>query len=112
MFISGDDLKKVMLKKFDIQVDAFLMKSDNRKLAYVASVNQGNKILDSIKDYYFVESKFIYMQFIYKVYIIDLIIIVVYINFIIHLTVYHIVKVRKKEIISITINISYLGYIK
>ena len=52
MFISGDNLKKVMLKKFNIVVDVFVMKSDNRKVAYVASENQGKEILNSVKDYY------------------------------------------------------------
>ena len=52
MFISGDELKKVMLKKFNIVVDAFVMKSDNRKIAYVSSQNQGKEILNSVKDYY------------------------------------------------------------
>ena len=57
MFISGDNLKKVMLKKFDIVVDVYLMKSDNRKLAYVACENQGKEILNSVKDYYSKETK-------------------------------------------------------
>lgn len=52
MFISGDSLKKIMLKKFNITVDAFLMKSDNRKITYVVSKNQGKEILNSVKDYY------------------------------------------------------------
>ncbi|MFT5874711.1 MAG: murein DD-endopeptidase MepM/ murein hydrolase activator NlpD [Clostridium sp.] len=53
MFISGDNLKKVMLKKFNIVVDVVLMKSDNRKIAYVATENQGKEILNGVKDYYF-----------------------------------------------------------
>ncbi|MBZ9637359.1 M23 family metallopeptidase [Clostridium sp. FP1] len=57
MFISGDNLKKVMLKKLDIVADGFLMKSDNRKIAYVASENQGKEILNSVKDYYSKEAK-------------------------------------------------------
>ena len=57
MFISGDNLKKIMLKKFNIVVDGFLMKSDNRKLAYVVSENQGKEILNSVKDYYSKKSK-------------------------------------------------------
>jgi len=52
MFISSDSLKKIMLKKFNITVDAFLMKSDNRKVTYVVSKNQGKEILNSLKDYY------------------------------------------------------------
>jgi murein DD-endopeptidase MepM/ murein hydrolase activator NlpD len=52
MFISGDNLKKVMLKKFNITVDALLMKSDNKKVAYVVNENQGKEVLNSIKDYY------------------------------------------------------------
>lgn len=52
MFISGDNLKKVMLKRFNILVDALLMKSDNRKVAYVISENQGKEVLNSVKDYY------------------------------------------------------------
>lgn len=52
IFISGDSLKKVMSKRFNIVVDALLMKSDNKKVAYVASENQGKEILNSIKDYY------------------------------------------------------------
>lgn len=52
MFISGNELKKVMLKKFNIEVDAFVMKSDNRKIACVTNENQGKEILKSIKDYY------------------------------------------------------------
>lgn len=57
MFISGDDLKAVMLKKFNIEVDAFLMKSDKRKVAYVTSENQGKEIIKAIKDYYSKETK-------------------------------------------------------
>lgn len=57
MFISGDSLKKVMLKKINIVVDVFLMKSDNRKMAYVINENQGKEILNSVKDYYFEDSK-------------------------------------------------------
>ena len=52
MFISGDNLKKEMLKKSDIRVDAFLMKSDNKKVAYVVSKDQGKEVLNSIKAYY------------------------------------------------------------
>jgi murein DD-endopeptidase MepM/ murein hydrolase activator NlpD len=52
MFITGDKLKKEMLKKFNITADAFLMKSDNKKVAYVVSEKQGEEILNSIKDYY------------------------------------------------------------
>lgn len=52
MFISGDNLKKLMLKKFDIVVEVFLMKSDNTKLAYVRNENQGKEILNSLKAYY------------------------------------------------------------
>ena len=52
MFISGANLKKEMLKKFNIRVDAFLMKSDNKKVAYVASKDQGKAVLNSIKAYY------------------------------------------------------------
>jgi len=52
MFISGDKLKQVMLKEFNIVVDVFLMKSDNKKIAYVACENQGKEILNSVKDYY------------------------------------------------------------
>ncbi|MBU3144529.1 M23 family metallopeptidase [Clostridium sp. CF012] len=57
MFMSGDNLKNIMLKKFNIVVDGFLMKSDNRKIAYVRSENQGKEILDSVKDYYSNEAK-------------------------------------------------------
>lgn len=57
MFISGDDLKKLMLKKFNIVVNAFVMKSDSRKLAYVVNDNQGKEILNSLKDYYSMGSK-------------------------------------------------------
>lgn len=52
MFISGDNLKNIMLKKFTIVVDGFVMKSDNSKIAYVVSENQGSEILSSMKDYY------------------------------------------------------------
>ena len=51
-FISGDHLKNVMLKKFNIVVEALLMKSDNKKVAYVANENQGKEILSYIEDYY------------------------------------------------------------
>ncbi|MBZ9609732.1 peptidoglycan DD-metalloendopeptidase family protein [Clostridium estertheticum] len=57
MFISGDYLKKVMLKKSNVVVDVFLMKSDNRKMAYVTNENQGKEILNSVKDYYSEGSK-------------------------------------------------------
>lgn len=57
MFISGDKLKDIMLKKSDIVVDGLLMKSDNRKVAYVVSENQGKEILNSVKDYYSKQSK-------------------------------------------------------
>jgi hypothetical protein len=52
MFLSGDDLKKVMLNKFNIVVDAFLMKSDIRKIAYVLNENEGKDILDYVKNCY------------------------------------------------------------
>jgi murein DD-endopeptidase MepM/ murein hydrolase activator NlpD len=52
IFITGDNLKKEMLKKFNITVDAFLMKSDNKNVAYVVSEKQGKEVLNSIKDYY------------------------------------------------------------
>jgi hypothetical protein len=52
MFITGDNLKKEMLKKFNITVDAFLMKSDNNNVAYVVSEEQGKEVLNSIKEYY------------------------------------------------------------
>lgn len=52
VFISGDNLREVMLKRFNIVVDAFLMKSDNRKVAYVISESQGKEILSSVKNYY------------------------------------------------------------
>jgi murein DD-endopeptidase MepM/ murein hydrolase activator NlpD len=52
MFLSGDDLEKVLLNKFNIVVDAFLMKSDIRKIAYVLNENEGNDILDYVKNYY------------------------------------------------------------
>lgn len=57
LFLSGDKLKNVMLKKFDIVVDGFLMKSDDKKLAYVECENQGKEILNSIKAYYSKEAK-------------------------------------------------------
>jgi len=53
MFLSGDNLKKVMLKRFNIIVDVCIMKSDNKKMAYVASENQGKEILSSLKTYYY-----------------------------------------------------------
>ena len=62
IFISGDNLKKVLLKKCDIVVDGFLMKSDNRKIAYVVSKNQGKEILNSVKDYYSKEAKLKILQ--------------------------------------------------
>lgn len=52
MFTNESELKKIMLKKFDIVVDALEMKSDSRKIAYVSSENQGKEILTSIKHYY------------------------------------------------------------
>ncbi len=52
MFISGDKLKSTMLKKANILVGGLLMKSDNRKIAYVLTENQGVEILSSVKDYY------------------------------------------------------------
>jgi murein DD-endopeptidase MepM/ murein hydrolase activator NlpD len=52
MFLSGDSLKAVMLKKFNILVDVFLMKSDDRKVAYVGSEKVGKEILNSVKVYY------------------------------------------------------------
>ena len=52
LFISGDALKKIISKKFNIEVDAFVMKSDNKKVAYVVNGKQGKEILSSIKDYY------------------------------------------------------------
>lgn len=52
MFMRGNNLKKIMLKKFDIVVDAFEIKSDNKKIAYVSSENQGKEILNGIKDHY------------------------------------------------------------
>lgn len=58
MFMSGDKLKKVMSKKFNIVVDAFLMKADDRKVAYVLSENQGKEILNSLKDYYVKRTKY------------------------------------------------------
>ncbi|MBU3158945.1 M23 family metallopeptidase [Clostridium frigoris] len=51
-FMNNDELKKVMLKKFNIVVDAFLMKSDNRKVADVTSEKQGKAILNSMQDDY------------------------------------------------------------
>ncbi|MEK6263279.1 MAG: peptidoglycan DD-metalloendopeptidase family protein [Clostridium sp.] len=52
MFLSGDNLKAVMLKKFDILVDVFLMKSDGEKVAYVESEKVGEEVLNSVKVYY------------------------------------------------------------
>ncbi|MCB2290676.1 peptidoglycan DD-metalloendopeptidase family protein [Clostridium sp. CS001] len=52
MFMTDDNFKKEILKRFNITVDAFLMKSDNKKLAYVVSEKQGKEVLNSIKDYY------------------------------------------------------------
>jgi murein DD-endopeptidase MepM/ murein hydrolase activator NlpD len=52
MFLSGDNLKAVMLKKFDIFVGVFLMKSDDKKVAYVESEKVGKEILNSVKVYY------------------------------------------------------------
>ena len=52
LFVSGDALKKIISKKFNIEVDAFVMKSDNKKVAYVINEKQGKEILSSIKDYY------------------------------------------------------------
>jgi len=57
MFKSGNSLKEIMLKKFNIVVNAFVMKSDKRKLAYVVSDNQGKEILNSLKEYYSKGSK-------------------------------------------------------
>jgi murein DD-endopeptidase MepM/ murein hydrolase activator NlpD len=57
MFIGGNDLKKVMLKKFNIGIDAFVMKSDNIKIAYVTNENQGKEILKSIKNHYYKVAK-------------------------------------------------------
>lgn len=57
MFLSGDNLREVILNKFDISMDGFLMKSDNRKLAYVVSENQGKDILNSVKSYYSKQAK-------------------------------------------------------
>jgi len=57
VFISGDNLEKKMLENFNIVVDVFLMKSDNKKMAYVESVNQGEVILKALKDYYYKEAK-------------------------------------------------------
>lgn len=52
MFISGNELKRIMSKKFNIVVDGFLMESDNKKVAFVSSQNQGNEVLISLKNYY------------------------------------------------------------
>ncbi|MGH4119096.1 M23 family metallopeptidase [Clostridium sp.] len=52
MFVSGENLKQVMLKKLNIVVEVFLMKADDRKVAYVASEKVGSEILNSVKDYY------------------------------------------------------------
>jgi len=52
IFISGNKLKNIMLKKLDIVVDGFVMKSDNKKVAYLISENQGKVILNCVKDYY------------------------------------------------------------
>jgi murein DD-endopeptidase MepM/ murein hydrolase activator NlpD len=57
MFISGDNLKSIMLKKFNIVVDGLVMKSDDSKIAYVVSETQGSEILNSVKDYYSKEVK-------------------------------------------------------
>ena len=57
VFISGNNLEKKMLENFNIVVDVFLMKSDNKKMAYVESVNQGEVILKALKDYYYKEAK-------------------------------------------------------
>lgn len=57
MFISGNDLRKIMFKKFNIVVNAFVMKSDNKEMAYVVNDNQGKEILNSLKDYYSKGSK-------------------------------------------------------
>lgn len=52
MFLSGENLKGVMLKKFNIVAEVLLMKADERKVAYVASEEMGKEILNSVKDYY------------------------------------------------------------
>jgi len=52
VFASGDNLEKKMLENFNIVVDVLIMKSDNKKMAYVVSVNQGQEILNSLKNYY------------------------------------------------------------
>jgi murein DD-endopeptidase MepM/ murein hydrolase activator NlpD len=52
MFLSGDNLKAVMLKKFNILIDVYLMKSDDKKVAYVESEKVGKEILNSVKVYY------------------------------------------------------------
>ncbi|MCJ7688624.1 MAG: hypothetical protein MUO60_04805, partial [Clostridiaceae bacterium] len=52
MFVSGENLKGVMLKRFNIVADVFLMKADDRKVAYVSSEKVGKEILNSVKDYY------------------------------------------------------------
>ncbi|MBK5240863.1 peptidoglycan DD-metalloendopeptidase family protein [Clostridium sp.] len=52
VFLSGENLKGVMLKKFNIVAEVLLMKADDRKLAYVASEKVGKQILNSVKDYY------------------------------------------------------------
>jgi murein DD-endopeptidase MepM/ murein hydrolase activator NlpD len=52
IFLSGDNLKAVMLKKLDILVDVYLMKSDDKKVAYVESEKVGKEILNSVKVYY------------------------------------------------------------
>lgn len=57
MFISGEKLKGVMLKKFNIIAEVFLMKSDNSEVAYVVSENYGKEILNSVKDYYLKKTK-------------------------------------------------------
>ena len=57
MFISGNELKKVMLKKFNIVVDAFVMKSDNTKIAYLTNENQGKEILKLLEDHYYKAAK-------------------------------------------------------
>jgi murein DD-endopeptidase MepM/ murein hydrolase activator NlpD len=57
MFLSGNNLKNIIMKKFNISMDGFLMKSDNRKLSYVASESQGKEILNSVKKFYAKEAK-------------------------------------------------------
>lgn len=57
LFISGDNLKKVMLKKFSTEVDAFTMKSDNKKVAYVINEKQGKEILDLVQEHYSKKTK-------------------------------------------------------